>query len=107
MQEKKVKQPLKHRDGVQEVVMPVMNPNAAGIDVGDTMHAVAVPPGRCAEPVRKFGAFTCDLQAIVAWLVECGIDTVAMESTGVYWKPLYAMLNKKSRWREKKAKEEE
>ena len=72
--------------------MQVLNPNAAGIDVGDTMHAVAVPPGRCTEPVRKFGAFTCDLQAIAAWLQECGIDTVAMESTGVYWKPLYALL---------------
>lgn len=82
------KKPLK-----QEVVhMQVIRPNAAGIDIGDTMHAVAVPPSRDSEPVRSFGAFTCDLQAIVKWLKQCEIDTVAMESTGVYWKPLYALL---------------
>jgi transposase len=82
------KKPLK-----QEVVhMHVIRPNAAGIDIGDTMHAVAVPPGRDKEPVRSFGAFTCDLIAIVKWLKQCLIDTVAMESTGVYWKPLYALL---------------
>jgi transposase len=82
------KKPLK-----QEVVhMQVIRPNAAGIDIGDTMHAVAVPPGRDKEPVRSFGAFTCDLMAIVQWLKQCLIGTVAMESTGVYWKPLYALL---------------
>jgi len=74
------------------VQMSVVHPNAAGIDIGDTIHAVAVPPGRDKEPVRKFGAFTCDLQAIVRWLKECFIETVAMESTGVYWKPLHALL---------------
>lgn len=77
----------------QDVVhMQVIRPNAAGIDIGDTMHAVAVPPGRDKEPVKSFGAFTCDLIAIVQWLKQCLIDTVAMESTGVYWKPLYALL---------------
>jgi transposase len=82
------KKPLK-----QDVVhMQVIRPNAAGIDIGDTMHAVAVPPGRDREPVRSFGAFTCDLIAIVKWLKQCLIDTVAMESTGIYWKPLYALL---------------
>lgn len=82
------KKPLK-----QEVVhMQVVRANAAGIDIGDTLHAVAVPPSRDIDPVRSFGAFTCDLQAIVQWLKQCHIDTVAMESTGVYWKPLYALL---------------
>ena len=82
------KKPLK-----QDVIhMQVIRPNAAGIDIGDTMHAVAVPPGRDEKPVRSFGAFTCDLIAIVQWLKQCLIDTVAMESTGVYWKPLYALL---------------
>ena len=76
----------------QEVHMPVIRCNAAGIDIGDTLHAVAVPPSRDKEPVRTFGTFTCDLQAIVQWLKQCAIDTVAMESTGVYWKPLYALL---------------
>ena len=76
----------------QEVYMPVIRCNAAGIDIGDTLHAVAVPPSRDKEPVRTFGTFTCDLQAIVQWLKQCAIDTVAMESTGIYWKPLYALL---------------
>lgn len=84
---------LKNKQPKHEVVhMSVVRANAAGIDIGDTMHAVAVPPGRDKEPVRKFGAFTCDLQAIVLWLKACLIETVAMESTGVYWKPLYALL---------------
>jgi len=74
------------------VHMAVVRPNAAGIDIGDTLHAVAVPPDRDKEPVRQFGAFTCDLEAIVKWLKECGITSVAMESTGVYWKPLYGLL---------------
>lgn len=74
------------------VTLSVLNPNAAGIDIGDTMHVVAVPPGRDASQVRKFGAFTCDLMSIIKWLLHCKVTTVAMESTGVYWKPLYAML---------------
>src|SRR4051794_18950137 len=74
------------------VAMPVINPNAAGIDVGDTIHAVAVPEGRDEVRVKSFGAMTCDLQAIVHWLHHCHIDTVAMESTGIYWKPLFGML---------------
>lgn len=83
----KIKQPK------QDVVhLPVIRPNAAGIDIGDTLHAVAVPAHRDKEPVKIFGAFTCDLQAIVVWLKQCGIDTIAMESTGVYWKPLFALL---------------
>lgn len=74
------------------VAMTVVNPNAAGIDVGDTIHAVAVPADRDSESVRVFGAMSCDLEEIAAWLSKCGIDTVAMESTGVYWKPLFSYL---------------
>ena len=74
------------------VAMTVVNPNAAGIDVGDTIHAVAVPSDRDSESVRIFGAMSCDLEEIAAWLSKCGIDTVAMESTGVYWKPLFSYL---------------
>jgi transposase len=69
-----------------------VNLNAAGIDCGATEHYVAVPEDRDAQPVRKFGTFTSDLVALVRWLVQCRIDTVAMESTGVYWIPLYEML---------------
>ena len=76
------------------VVMPLVNANAAGIDVGDRFHAVAVPEGRDEKRVQTFGTMTCDLQAIVKWLRRCKIDTVAMESTGVYWKPLFGILIK-------------
>lgn len=74
------------------VQMQVVRANTAGIDIGDTLHAVAVPPDLDKEPVRQFGTFTCDLAAIVKWLKQCGIASVAMESTGVYWKPLYGLL---------------
>jgi transposase len=72
--------------------MQVINPNAAGIDVGSAEHFVAVPPDRDPEPVRSFGCFTADLQVLADWLKQCGIETVAMESTGVYWIPLYQIL---------------
>ncbi len=72
--------------------LPVVNPNAAGIDVSASMHMVAVPTGRDTEQVKQFGAFTEDLHAIARWLQSCSVDTVAMESTGVYWKQLYVVL---------------
>ena len=87
-EKKKAKKSEKNRF----VSMPVLNPNAAGIDIGGSLHAVAVPSDRDEEPIRTFGAMTSDLRDIVAWLKLCNVDTVAMESTGVYWKPLYAML---------------
>src|SRR6266545_5932350 len=67
-------------------------PNAAGLDIGSAEIVVAVPPERDAEPVRVFLTFTPDLYALVAWLLACGIDTVAMESTGVFWIPIYELL---------------
>lgn len=76
--------------------LTVVNPHAAGIDVGNTWHWVAVPPdspGLNGGPaVRKFGTFTADLHALADWLVACGVTTVAMESTGVYWIPLFEVL---------------
>ena len=74
------------------VEMPMINANAAGIDVGDTMFMVAVPEGRDTVRVKEFGTFTCDLKAISQWLKQCRIETVAMESTGVYWKSLFSVL---------------
>ena len=74
------------------IKLPIINPQAAGIDIGSRMHAVAVSPGIDNTPVRMFGSFTCDLMAIVQWLRQCKVTTVAMESTGVYWKPLYGLL---------------
>jgi transposase len=66
--------------------------NAAGIDVGATEIFVAVPPDRDPQPVRRFPTFTADLRAMAAWLVQCRITTVAMESTGVYWIPPHEIL---------------
>ena len=68
------------------------HPNAAGIDIGSAAHFVAVPPDRDDEPVREFASFTADLHRLADWLDACGVDTVAMESTGVYWIPLYELL---------------
>lgn len=74
------------------VPMAMVNPNAAGIDVGDTIHAVAVPKDRDQQSVRTFGSMSCDLEEIIHWLEKCGVDTIALESTGVYWKPLFNYL---------------
>jgi len=72
--------------------LTITHPNAAGIDIGNAVHYVAVPPDRDDEPVREFPSFTVDLNAIADWLKVCGVDTVAMESTGVYWIPLFELL---------------
>jgi transposase len=72
--------------------LQVVNPDAAGIDVSSTQMQVCVPLERDEDPNRKFGAFTEDLEHIVQWLQGCGIRTVAMESTGVYWVPLFTKL---------------
>lgn len=86
------KKGLKKAKNPDFVPMAVVHPHAAGIDIGDTLHAVAVPAGRDVQSVRTFGAMSCDLEQIVAWLEKCEVDTVAMESTGVYWKPLATLL---------------
>jgi len=72
--------------------LTITHPNAAGIDIGSAAHFVAVPPDRDDEPVREFASFTADLVALVDWLKACKVDTVAMESTGVYWIPLFELL---------------
>jgi transposase len=69
-----------------------INPNAAGIDCGSTEHYVAVPSDRDPNPVRSFKTFTADLHRLADWLLACGVTTVAMEATGVYWIPLYEIL---------------
>lgn len=75
--------------------LEIVNPNAAGIDAGSEEHYVSVPEDRSSEPVRKFGTFTADLKALADWLVECRITTVAVEATGVYWVPLYEILEER------------
>jgi len=79
----------KRRKGMCLEDRPILENNAAGIDIGAREMFVAVPPDRDPHPVRMFDSFTEDLQRLADWLVGCGITTVAMESTGVYWIPLY------------------
>ena len=73
-----------------------LNLSAAGIDVGATSHFVAVPADRAEPPVREFAAFTADLYRLAEWLAECGVETVVMESTGVYWILLFGVLEERS-----------
>jgi len=82
----------KNSPNKKEALFIITNPDAAGIDISASMHAVAVPQGRDTEQVKIFGAFTEDLQLIAQWLKHCSVTTVAMESTGVYWKPLFTVL---------------
>ena len=72
-----------------------VNFGAAGVDVGASSHFVAVPENSCEQPVREFAAFTADLYRLADWLAECSVETVAMESTGVYWIPLFGVLEER------------
>jgi len=85
----RVKRSRRRRD------MSPIHPHAAAIDIGARMHVAAVGPGRDAEPVRTFGTFTSDLHRLADWFARCGIRTVAMESTGVYWIPVYEILEQR------------
>jgi transposase len=78
---------MKKKDG-----FPVLYPNAAGIDIASREHYVAVNPTADEHPIKCFGTFTEDLYAIANWLIECNVDTVAMEATGIYWVSLYLIL---------------
>jgi transposase len=73
--------------------LDIVHPNAAGIDVGHSVHYVAVRPDRDPQPVRRFECFTADLHRLADWLQQCGVTTVALQSTGVYWLPLYDILD--------------
>src|SRR5205823_5026335 len=76
----------------KKVALPVLNPNAAGIDIGATEIYVAVPADRDPKSIRMFATFTRDLNDLADWLQQCRVQTVAMESTGVYWIPLMQIL---------------
>jgi transposase len=80
-QRKELQQQLNAADPKLQIV----HPDAAGIDVGNQSHFVAVPAGRDTQPVQEFGSWTADLRRMAAWLKSCDIGTVAMQSTGVYW----------------------
>lgn len=81
----------KKRTGTPSTLVPI-NRHAAGVDIGSRFHVVAVPSDLDAEPVRSFQSFTGDLNRLADWLVGCGITTVAMESTGIYWVPVFEIL---------------
>jgi transposase len=72
--------------------LEIVHPDAAGIDVGGSEHWVAVSPDRDPEPVRRFGCFTADLHEMGQWLVQKGVRSVALQSTGVYWMPVFEVL---------------
>jgi transposase len=76
----------------EDLSLEVVHPHAAGIDIGNESHYVAVPPTRDSQPVRHFGCTTVELKALAEWLKQCGIQTVAMQSTGVYWIAVYDIL---------------
>ena len=76
----------------EDLSLTVVHPNAAGIDIGNESHYVAVPSDRDEQPVRRFGCTTAELKAMAAWLKQCGIGTVALQSTGVYWIAVYDIL---------------
>jgi transposase len=76
----------------EDLSLEVLHPDAAGIDIGNESHYVAVPPSRDSQPVRRFGCTTVELKAMAHWLTQCRIRTVAMQSTGVYWIAVYDIL---------------
>src|ERR1700682_390412 len=95
MEEPPMKDHRRRRAGklrVSPSVLDRINPNAAGIDCGSAEHYVAVPPDRSPSPVQSFKTFTSDLVRLAEWWVACGVTSVAREATGVYWIPVYEVL---------------
>src|SRR6267154_128628 len=76
----------------EDLSLEVVHPDAAGIDIGNESHYVAVPPNRDSQAVRRFGCTTVELKAMTHWLKQCRIQTIAMQSTGVYWIAVYDIL---------------
>ena len=91
---KKLSKKAKSQRSRERALLEKVHLNAAGIDVGADTHWVAVPEDRDENAVRSFGVFTSDLIALCDWLKRCQVETVAMESTGVYWIPLFQVLER-------------
>jgi transposase len=85
---------LKRQLNAEQPDLEIVHRDAAGIDVGSASHFVAVPPDRDPQPVREFGSWTADLERMAEWLKQCGIRTVAMQSTGVYWIAVLEVLER-------------
>src|SRR6201993_3434190 len=92
---RKAKRELARRLQSENPGLEGVHPHAAGIDVGNGAHYVAVRPDRDPQPVRRFECFTADLYRLANWLQSCGVQTVALQSTGVYWIPLYDILEQR------------
>ena len=92
---RKEKKEWGRRSQSEDPGLEVVHPHAAGIDVGNGLHYVAVRPDRDPQPVRRFECFTADLNRLADWLQHCGVKTVAMQSTGVYWIPIYEILEER------------
>jgi len=90
----KQKKPSRKRSPKLPKHLQHLNQNAAGIDVGSRSHFVAVAEGTDEQPVREFSTFTDDLERLAKWLASCGVTAVAMESTGVYWIPVFELLER-------------
>jgi hypothetical protein len=82
---RKQRRELERRINSEDSALEVVHPNAAGIDIGNESHFVAIPPERDPVPIREFGSWTSDLYEMASWLKDHAIQTVAMQSTGVYW----------------------
>ena len=89
---RKERRELQRRLFSEDPGMEILHPNAAGIDIGSESHFVSVPPDRDTDPVQEFGSWTADLERMAEWLTSCGIRTVAMQATGVYWIAAYDVL---------------
>src|SRR3989454_8371611 len=89
---RKQRREMMRRIQSENLSLEVVHPDAAGIDIGNESHYVAVPPTRDSEPVRRFGCTTAELKSMADWLKQCRIRTVAMQSTGVYWIAVYDVL---------------
>ncbi len=91
---RKQRRELERRLNSADPGLEVVNPHAAGVDVGNESHYVAVPPGRDARPVREFGSWTAALEEMAQWLKTCGVETVVLQSTGVYWIAVHDVLQR-------------
>src|SRR5215471_8599674 len=89
---RKQRRELTRKIQAEDLSLEVVHPDAAGIDIGNQSHYAAVPSSRDRQPVRRFGCTTAELREMAAWLQQCGIRTVALQSTGVYWIPVYDVL---------------
>jgi transposase len=92
---RKQRKELMRKIEAEDPGLEVIHRHAAGIDVGNESHMVAVPPDRDPQPIREFGSWTKGLQEMAEWLKACGIESVVMQSTGVYWVALYDMLEER------------